>query len=150
MTSDVYHQLKVNGSTSCTFIITNVADEANRTLNELPLPYIRDALIYDEITMDNTIHITAEIKCGSGYPYTTTTLARAAVIGLYLDMEITSVTLVSGTWDGADFSTDAALSCWNLPDSSRSMFLSGRNISESSTDRNVLKVVFSLKQGAQL
>lgn len=147
-TNPVYYKLTV-GSNTLYFYITNITNDNARELWELPVPYVRDSLIYDQITTANEIQITAEVKCGSDYPYATTTLARAAVVALLADSEITACSLASGTWNGSSWSVDASYN-WNLPDSGKSMFLRSINVAEAPGEFNRLKLTISLVQGAQL
>jgi hypothetical protein len=148
MADPVYYKLTVGGN-SFYFFITNISNNMARELWELPIPYVRDELIYDQITTTDEIQVTGEVRCGSGYPYNTPTLARAAARALAPDSEITSVTLVSGTWNGATFTPDASYN-WNLPDSGKTAFLRELNIVESPDGFNILKVTATLVQGAQL
>ena len=129
--------------------MTNAADDRGRALSELELPFVRDALVYDELTTSNVIQLQGDVICNSGddYPYSTTTAARTAFNAILPDAEITTCTLQSGTYDGS-FSPNASLGCWNLPDSGLALFLKAANLAESPTEKDVLKLTLSVTQGA--
>ena len=145
--SDRYGRLTINGNTLL-FILQNVSDSLDRDIWELPLPYIRDKLAYDQITTTGDITLTAKIKVGSGYPYSSIKEARDAKNALLPDAEISSCVLEEGTYNGS-FTQSSSLA-WNLPDSGRILLLKNISFTESVELLDVANIVITFTQGGQL
>lgn len=146
--ADRYMQLTVGGS-SLLFTAQNIRENLQRDLFEMPLPYIRDKLTYDQISTQGDIMITAKVKCGSGYPYASTKAARAAVLAISPDVEQTSVSLAAGDWNGAVFTPNSAY-IYNLPDAGQELFWREIDISVDVEQLDFLLLTITLTQGANL
>lgn len=147
--TDGYYRLTINSNTLI-FIGETGGETLNREIWDMPLPYVRDSIIYDMVSVSDEITINATIKTGSGRPYATPKAARTAIIALLPDAEITSCTLESGTWNGSAFSADSGTEFWNLPDSGKDLLVKNISPRTDVSDLNVVKVSIVLTQGGQL
>lgn len=136
------------GSKTFIFIWNNASENLSRDISELPLPYVKDILIYDQVTTTDEIQITGAVQCGSGYPYSTTKAARTAFKELLGDTVMSSVTLEAGSWDGS-FNADSSKN-WNLPDGTQTMVILEAQCSESPEGLDRLSVNFTFKMGSVL
>uniref|UniRef100_A0A6M3LV13 Uncharacterized protein n=1 Tax=viral metagenome TaxID=1070528 RepID=A0A6M3LV13_9ZZZZ len=144
-----YNRLTVNGNTLI-FLLQNANERHERTPWIMPLPGTKYPLLYDEVSTTNVISITGKIKCKTGNPYTTTTLARAAVRAVNVDTFVTSCTLDSGTWSSPTYTKDTSVNCWNLPDSGLDILATLVTINEENSDLNTLTITIELMQGGVL
>lgn len=143
--TDTYYQITSEGK-SFTFLVENISEVMGRDVSEMPLPYVKDQLMYDQVSTTDEVQVTGAVQCGTNLPYATTKAARAAVRALLSADIILAVTLVPGDWDGSSFSADSSRN-WDLPDGTQKMIILEAQCAESPDALNRLSVSFTLKIG---
>jgi len=148
MTSGTYYRVTASGN-SFIFLVQNITENMGRDVAELPLPYVKDQLMYDQVSTTDEVQVTGEVHCGTDFPYTTTKAARTALRAILSTDVISSVVLEPGDWNGSTFSKDATRN-WDLPDGTQTMIIQEVQCSESPDAQNRLKVTLTLKIGSVL
>jgi len=142
-----YIRITINGSLQFLFIPQSTNDSQTRSLLEYELPYLRDKILYDQISTNGDIQFNGIVKTGSSYPYATNLAARTARNACLTTNQITSFTIEDGDWNGSSFSANAAYT-WNLPDAGKSAQIRQFNINEAQ-NINELTVQLIITQGGQ-
>lgn len=148
MVSGTYYRITAKGN-EFIFLVTNITENLGRDIAELPLPYVKDQLMYDQVSTTDEVQATGVIHCGTGFPYATTKAARTALRNLMNADVISSVTLEPGDWNGSSFSADSSRN-WDLPDGTQTMIIQEAQCSETPDALDRLSVTFTLKIGSVL
>ncbi len=104
--SDIYYQLS-DGTNTLTFVMVDININKSREAWEMPLPYVTDPFLTDQITTTTEITINAKIKPGTGFPYATVIAAITALGNLTPSTYNTGWTLNGGDWSSPTFTPNA-------------------------------------------
>ena len=102
MVNTIMYQLS-NGTSDVYFTIEPKSPNRTitRTIWEMPIPYLHDEFIFDQITSTPEISITAKFTPGPGMPYATTIDSYSAIALLTPDSYSPGWSLKGGDWNGA-------------------------------------------------
>ena len=104
--ADIYYQLS-DGTNTLTFVMVDINISKSRDAWEMPLPYLNDPFLTDQITTTTELTINGKIKPGSGFPYATVILALAAIANLTPATYNTGWSLTGGDWTSPTFTPNA-------------------------------------------
>lgn len=142
-----YIRITINGSLQFLFIPQSANDGQTRALLEYEIPYLRDKILYDQVSTNGDIQFEGIVKVGSNFPYNTTKTAREARNAILTTNQITSMIVEDGEWNGSSFSAVSSYP-WNLPDAGKSIQIRNFNLNEA-MEINQLKITLIITQGAQ-
>ena len=98
--TDIYYKLS-DGTNDLIFILKSPSVSDTRQIWKLNAPYVKDTLISDQISTDESVTLECSFKPGTGYPYATIKAVEAAIDAIQTSTQSPGITLQGGDWNGS-------------------------------------------------